>query len=124
MKVDDREFPVVVQAYQSSGNQELFVAEQVVSTQTEVDSFSSRYAGFVIKARVMNETELKPDGREVRQRNNPRRRSSGAAAWALILLVVVALIVVGWTSGWIQKTFNLNINKIEVTPKNASITNP
>ena len=115
MIVNDREFPVVVQAYQSSGNQELFVAEQVVSTQTEVDSFSSRYAGHVIKARMMNnaELELQKDGRAVRH-NQPRRRS-GAAAWALILLVLVALVVVGWTTGWIQKTFNLNIDRIEVT---------
>jgi len=114
MIVNDREFPVVVQAYQSSGNQELFVAEQVVSTQTEVDSFASRYAGFVIKARIVNEVEMQTDGRTVRQRNQTRRRS-GAAAWALILLVLVALVVVGWTSGWIQKTFNLNIDRIEVT---------
>jgi hypothetical protein len=114
MIVNDREFPVVVQAYQSSGNQELFVAEQVVNTQTEVDSFASRYAGFVIKARIVNDTELQPDGRAVRQRNRTRRRS-GAAAWALILLVLVALVVVGWTTGWIQKTFNLNIDRIEVT---------
>jgi uncharacterized membrane protein YcjF (UPF0283 family) len=114
MIVNDKEFPVVVQAYQSSGNQELFVAEQVVNTQTEVDSFSSRYAGFVIKARVVNDTELQTDRRTVRERNQTRRRS-GAAAWALILLVLVALVVVGWTTGWIQKTFNLNIDRIEVT---------
>jgi uncharacterized membrane protein YcjF (UPF0283 family) len=114
MIVNDKEFPVVVQAYQSSGNQELFVAEQVVNTQTEVDSFSSRYAGFVIKARVVNDTELQTDRRTVRERNQTRRRS-GATAWALILLVLVALVVVGWTTGWIQKTFNLNIDRIEAT---------
>ena len=114
MIVNDREFPVVVQAYQSSGNQELFVAEQVVNTQTEVDSFSSRYAGHVIKARMMSNAELTKDGQAARHRNQPRRRS-GAAAWALILLVLVALVVVGWTTGWIQKTFNLNIDRIEVT---------
>lgn len=113
MIVNEREFPVVVQAYQSSGNQELFVAEQVVNSQTEVDSFSSRYAGHVIKARVVNDRELQPDGREVRRRNRAARRSSGAAAWALILLVIVALIVVGFTTGWIQKTFNLNLDSIE-----------
>lgn len=115
MIVNDREFPVVVQAYQSSGAQELFVAEQVVSTQTEVDSFASRYAGHVIKARMVNESELQTDGRAVPHRAKARR-SSGAAAWALILLVLVALLVVGWTTGWIQKTFNLNIDTIEVAP--------
>ena len=121
MIVNDREFPVVVQAYQSTGNQELFVAEQVVHTQTEVDSFASRYAGFVIKARIVNENELQTDGRTIRARNRVRRRS-GAAAWALILLVIVALIVVGFTTGWIQKTFNLNLDNIEAT-KTSSVTN-
>jgi hypothetical protein len=122
MIVNDREFPVVVQAYQSSGNQELFVAEQVVNTQTEVDSFATRYAGFVIKARIVNETELQTaDGRTIRRRNRARR-GSGAAAWALILLVIVALIVVGFTTGWIQKTFNLNLDTIE-TRQTGSVTN-
>jgi hypothetical protein len=122
MIVNDKEFPVVVQAYQSSGNQELFVAEQVVNTQTEVDSFSSRYAGHVIKARMMNDVELKAaDGRNIRQRNKARR-SSGATAWALILLVLVALIVVGFTTGWIQRTFNLNLDTIE-TSQTGSVTN-
>ena len=115
MKVNEREFPVVVQAYQSSGNQELFVAEQVVNTQTEVDNFASRYAGFVIKARIVNDAELEADGHAARQKNRTRRRSGGAA-WALILLLVIALVVVGWTTGWIQRTFNLNIDKIEATP--------
>lgn len=115
MIVNDREFPVVVQAYQSSGNQELFVAEQVVNTQTEVDSFSSRYAGYVIKARTVNETELNADGRTIRHRNNARR-GSGAAVWAVILLLLVAVIVVGFTSGWIQRTFDLNLDRIEARP--------
>lgn len=122
MIVNEREFPVVVQAYQSSGNQELFVAEQVVNTQTEVDSFSSRYQGFVIKARIVNETELQPDGRAVRQRNQGRRSRSGAAAWALILLLLVAIIVVGFTTGWIQRTFNLNLDTVE-TPQTGAVTN-
>ena len=120
MIVNDREFPVVVQAYQSSGAQELFVAEQVVSSQTEVDSFASRYAGHVIKARMVNDAELQKDGRAVRHRNRAPR--SGAAAWALILLVIVALIVVGFTTGWIQRTFNLNLDRIE-TPQTSAVTN-
>ena len=120
MIVNEREFPVVVQAYQGSGNQELFVAEQVVNSQTEVDSFASRYAGFVIKARIVNDAEI-ADSKAVRQRSRPRRKS-GAAAWALILLLIVALIVVGFTTGWIQRTFNLNLDTIE-TPQTGALTN-
>jgi hypothetical protein len=122
MIVNEREFPVVVQAFQSSGNQELFVAEQVVNSQTEVDSFASRYAGFVIKARIVNDVEMKTaDGRTIRSRNHAGRRS-GAAAWALILLLIVALIVVGFTTGWIQRTFNLNLDTIE-TSQTGAVTN-
>lgn len=122
MIVNEREFPVVVQAFQSSGNQELFVAEQVVNSQSEVDSFSSRYAGMVIKARILNDAELNNDGRAIRQNNRGRRRT-GAAAWALVLLVIVALIVVGFTTGWIQRTFNLNLDTIE-KPQTGSVINP
>jgi hypothetical protein len=120
MIVNEREFPVVVQAYQGSGNQELFVAEQVVNSQTEVDSFASRYAGFVIKARIVNDAEV-ADSKAVRERSRGRRKS-GAAAWTLILLLIVALIVVGFTTGWIQRTFNLNLDTIE-TRQTGSVTN-
>lgn len=121
MIVNEREFPVVVQAYQGSGNQELFVAEQVVNSQTEVDSFASRYAGFVIKARIVNDAEA-ADSKAIRERSRARPRRSGAAAWALILLLIVALIVVGFTTGWIQRTFNLNLDTIE-TPQAEATTN-
>lgn len=118
MIVNEKEFPVVVQAYQSSGNQELFVAEQVVNTQTEVDSFASRYAGFVIKARMVNDTELQADSKAVRHQR--ARRRSGGAVWALFLLLLVAVIVVGFTTGWIQRTFHLNMDKIEAAPNSTN----
>ena len=55
MVINEKEFPVVVQAYQPATDGELFVAEQMVRNQTEVDAFSSRYAGYVIEARVIKE---------------------------------------------------------------------
>ena len=33
----------------------------------------------------------------------------GLPAWAILLLIVVVLVVVGFTTGWIQKTFELNL---------------
>ena len=107
MVINDKEFPVVVQAFQPSANGELFVAEQMVNNQAEVDSFSTRYAGYVIKARVVKENELITD------RNNGTRRTAvhrrGIPVWAIFLLIVVVLIVVGFTTGWIQRTFELNL---------------
>jgi hypothetical protein len=109
MVINDREFPVVVQAYQPSANGELFVAEQMVRNQVEVDAFSSRYAGYVIKARVVKENEMVPEysNGNVKRRMNIHRR--GIPAWAIFLLIVVVLIVVGFTTGWIQRTFELNL---------------
>jgi hypothetical protein len=108
MVINEREYPVVVQAFQPSANGELFVAEQMVNNQAEVDSFSSRYAGYVIKARIAKENELVTDHNNgTRKRTVVQRR--GIPAWALLLLIVVVLVVVGFTTGWIQRTFELNL---------------
>ena len=107
MVINEREFPVVVEAYQPSSNGELFVAEQMVGNQAEADAFSSRYAGYVIKARVVKENELVADRRTHARRTTIHRR--GIPAWAIFLLIVVALVVAGFTTGWIQKTFELNL---------------
>ena len=109
MVINDREFPVVVQAYQPSANGELFVAEQMVRNQVEVDAFSSRYAGYVIKARIVKENEMVP---EYSNGNGTKRTAihrRGIPAWAIFLLIVVVLVVVGFTTGWIQRTFELNL---------------
>ena len=107
MVLNEREFPVVVQAFQPSANGELFVAEQMVNNQAEVDSFSTRYAGYVLKAKVVKENELTTDHNNGARRTAVRRR--GMPAWAIFLLIVVVLIVVGFTTGWIQRTFELNL---------------
>jgi hypothetical protein len=107
MVINEREFPVVVQAFQPSANGELFVAEQMVNNQAEIDSFSSRYAGYVIKARVAKENELVTDHNNGTRRTVVHRR--GIPAWAILLLIVVVLVVVGFTTGWIQRTFELNL---------------
>ena len=45
MELRKEEFPVALQAYEVRGDREDFLAEQVVSTQTEADKFMSMYAG-------------------------------------------------------------------------------
>jgi len=107
MVVNDKEFPVVVEAFQPSANGELFVAEQMVRTQAEIDSFSSRYAGYIIKARVVKENELVTDFSNRTKRTAVHRR--GLPAWAILLLIVVVLVVVGFSTGWIQRTLELNL---------------
>jgi len=107
MVINEKEYPVVVQAFQPSASGELFVAEQMVNNQAEVDSFSSRYAGYVIKARIAKENELVTDHHNGTRRTVVHRR--GIPAWAILLLIVVVLVVVGFTTGWIQRTFELNL---------------
>ena len=109
MNIDHNEFPVVVQAYKPAGENEMFVAEQVVSNQTEADRFTSRYAGYLIKAHTVQEEQLAVDSKTVHQRNTARR-SSGAAIWTIVVLVLVALVVAGFTTGWIQRTFGVALN--------------
>lgn len=108
MVINDREFPVVVQAYQPTATGELFVAEQLVHTQAEADAFASRYAGYVIKARIVQENELVVDRRTAAQRSRMAVRR-GIPAWAILLLLIVGLLVVGFTTGWIQRNIDINV---------------
>lgn len=107
MRVRDNEFPVVIQAYDTRDKQDLFVAEQVVNTQAEVDTFTSRYAGKLIRVRLPNGEELRHDHKTTAA---PRRRSSAGGVVLLILLVIAALVVVGFATGWIQETFGWNVS--------------
>jgi hypothetical protein len=108
MVINEREFPVVVQAYQPTTTDELFVAEQLVRTQSEVDVFTKRYAGYLIKARVVRDDEM-----TVRHNYDTNRRMTtyrkGVPAWAIFLLIVIALAVVGFTTGWIQRNFDISM---------------
>ena len=107
MRLRDDEFPVVVQAYDPSGPKDAFVAEQVAYTQAEIDNFTSRYAGLLIKAREVSDVEEHTDARVGQRRT--RSRSGSAVGWILFLLVVIiGLVVWGFTSGWIQQHFGIN----------------
>ncbi|SRR6266480_6738139 len=110
MRIRDDEFPVVVQAYDPSGSKDAFVAEQVVFTQTEIDSFTSRYAGLLIKAREFNEAETVNDPRTVDSSLAKKRktRSGSTLGWVLfIIVVIIGLLVWGFATGWIQKNFGI-----------------
>ena len=109
MRVRDEEFPVVVQAYDPSGSKDAFVAEQVVYTQTEIDSFTSRYAGLLIKARELSDVETTPDPRVGRKRSVEKRKGGSTVGWVLLFLVlIIGLLVWGFTTGWIQQNFGIH----------------
>lgn len=108
MDVRNEDFPVVVQAYDADSRNDNFIAEQVVHSQAEVDQFTSRFAGMLIKARKLSSVENKRDAA-----HHPTRRSnSGVITWVLILLILVALVAYGFYTGWIQQTFGISLGAI------------
>ena len=106
MEVRSSDFPVVVQAYEPSNKQDVFIAEQVVNSQAEIDGFTLRFAGKLIKARSLNDTEIERQRHITKRRDSPRASSS--YLWVFVLLLIVVLIGVGFYTGWIQRTFNIS----------------
>ena len=94
MDIRREEFPVALQAYEVRGEQQDFVAEQVVNTQAEADKFMSLYTGRLIKTR-----EVRP----VETRHYPvHKRKSNATLWMIVLLIIAVLLIAGFATGWIQ----------------------
>jgi hypothetical protein len=106
MIIEPNQYPVVIQAYQPSGASDLFVAEQVVHNQAEADTFTSRHAGLLIKARKPTENELYANPNYV----PAGKRSRGPGVGLIILLLLVALVIVGFTTGWIQHNLGISLN--------------
>jgi hypothetical protein len=107
MKVKDNQFPIAVQAYNTKAGQELFVAEQIVYNQAQVDTFTSQHAGMLIKTRLLTDLEL--GKATVEHKKFVKRRSSAGSILLIILLVIAVLVVIGFATGWIQRTFGLNM---------------
>jgi len=95
MELRKDEFPVALQAYDVHGDHENFIAEQVVNTQSEADRFMSMYAGRLIKTR-----EIRPV--ETKHYAPAHRRRSNALPWIILLLIIGVLLIVGFSTGWIQ----------------------
>lgn len=107
MEVRNSDFPVVVQAYEPSNKQDVFIAEQVVNSQAEIDGFTLRFAGKLIKARSLSDTEIERQ-KHVVSRKDANTAGKSSYLWIFILLLIVVLIGVGLYTGWIQKTFNIS----------------
>lgn len=96
MELRKEEFPVALQAYDVHGDHENFIAEQVVNTQSEADTFMSMYAGRLIKTREVRPVESK------HYSTAQRRRRPNALPWIILLLIIAVLVIIGFTTGWIQ----------------------
>jgi hypothetical protein len=108
MEVNKDQFPVVVQAYDMTSQREAFIAEQVVNSQAEINAFTTRYTGKLIKARQLTSAEL--SAQKGTPYKAPSRKSNTGLVVAIILIILAALIVIGFYTGWIQRTFGINLS--------------
>ena len=103
MDLSTQDLPATLQAFELQDNREIFLAEQVVSSQSDIDQFTSRYTGKLIKAK---KTVVKRDSSSVN--NTVQKRNSGMGALAIVItLLLVALVIYGFYTGWIQQKLNI-----------------
>lgn len=105
MDVRREEFPIVIQAYDADNRNDDFLAEQVVHSQAEVDLFTSRFTGKLIKARKLTTSEHRTDKED--HVDTTRSRSGSGIVWIILLLVIAGLVAWGWYTGWIQAQLDI-----------------
>lgn len=103
MQLQKDQFPITIQAFELSVGKELFIAEQLVNNQADVDAFSNKYAGKIIKAKVVSTT-----ANHTTPTRQVQRKSSSAAIWIIVLLILIALVAYGFYTGWIQRTTGIH----------------
>jgi hypothetical protein len=105
MDLTKEDMPATIQAFELQEDKEIFIAEQVVNSQTEIELFTTRYTGKLIKAKKVPIAE---PNNYVRA-DYKKQRSSTGIIMIIIILVIVALIIYGFSTGWIQDKLNLKI---------------
>ena len=112
MVLQKDQFPITIQAFELTAGKELFIAEQVVNNQSDIDAFSAKYAGKIIKAKAVASTLHTTSGTTrttTTNTNTYKRKSSSGTVLVVILLLIVILVAIGWYTGWIQRTFGINL---------------
>ncbi|MBA4139410.1 MAG: hypothetical protein H0X70_02735 [Segetibacter sp.] len=98
------QFPITIQAYEISGDKELFIAEQMVNSQAEIETFSNKYAGKLIKAKSLSTTKT-----STTSTRTSNRKSSAATIFIVVLIILIILIAIGFYTGWIQRTTGITL---------------
>ncbi|CAN5350067.1 hypothetical protein BH11BAC5_BH11BAC5_43700 [soil metagenome] len=106
MDLQNEDLPATLQAFDLMDDKEIFLAEQVVGSQSEIDTFTNRYAGKLIKAKTTlpvngNGSHAKPAYRS--------RYSSTGVVMGIIVLVFIILVIYGFSTGWLQEKLHLKI---------------
>ncbi len=105
MELRKEDLPATIQAFELQADKEIFIAEQVVNSQSEIEAFTLRYTGKLIKAKTVPAIETNSYGKPAYK----KQRSSTGLIMFIIILVIAALVVYGFSTGWIQEKFNLKI---------------
>ncbi|MEO6721108.1 MAG: hypothetical protein ABIN67_12085 [Ferruginibacter sp.] len=106
MELRKEDLPVTLQAFDLLDSKEIFIAEQVVNNQSDVDMFTNRYTGKLIKAKKTAVSETK---NSYGTTGVQKKKSSTNVVMVIILLILVALIIYGFSTGWIQEKLNLKV---------------
>ena len=108
MDLRNEDLPVTLQAFDLLDNKEIFIAEQVVNSKSEIDLFTNRYTGKLIKAKkaTINLNDNRPYSSNITEK---KKSSSTNMVMVIIILILLALVIYGFSTGWIQQKLNLNI---------------
>jgi len=105
MNLRKEELPATLQAFELSDNNEIFLAEQVVNNQSEIETFTTRFAGKLIKATPVVNPEYAGNKADTVY---PKRKSNGGIVMAVIVVVLIILVIYGFSTGWIQQKLQWN----------------
>ena len=107
MDIRQEDLPATLQAYELLDNKEIFLAEQVVNNQYDIQKFTARFAGKLIKAKA--EIPANSDTTTYENRTTRKTATSANAVMVIVILILVALIIYGFSTGWIQQQLHLNV---------------
>lgn len=104
MELRKEDLPATIQAFDLQNNEEIFIAEQIVNDQAEIEAFTTRYAGKLIKAK----TVVVDNRKTVHNTTNhdTSKRNNNAVIVIIILVIIAAAIAYGFYTGWIQEQIN------------------
>ena len=104
MDLRKEDLPATLQAFELIDNKEIFLAEQVVNTQSEIDTFTSRYSGKLIKAKAVVPLDKRSSYASTATQ---RRTRPGTIIAVIVFIIIVALVVYGYSTGWLQEQLHL-----------------
>ena len=107
MDLRNEDLPATLQAFDLQDDREIFLAEQVVTSQSDIATFTNRYAGKLIKAKpeVPSDTYATNYRPTIVQK---RKKSTAGVVVFVVLLILIALAIYGYSTGWLQQQLHLN----------------